>query len=125
MGFLDGFRIVFYINVDPHQARNAKDVHKVDDQKHDERTEGHRLAVTQYPVKQSDKKQAEPAAPHVGNKHGAVIITGLREIVEVALGAALQHVERFDKRPTAGFKHLPFVATRAFQIKNTVRLGTF
>jgi hypothetical protein len=71
-------------------------------------------------VKTSYKQQTKPSCPDVGNEHGTVIITGLGEIIEVAFGAPLQHVEGAHKRPTTGFKNFALVASWAFEIQYAV-----
>mgnify|MGYP007037409347 CR=1 FL=1 len=76
-------------------------------------------------MKQRHKQHAEPARPNVGNEHGTVIITGLREIIQVAFRAPFQHVKRLDKRPASGFKHVAFVATGAFQVNNAIGFASF
>lgn len=65
-------------------------------------------------MKKSHEKQAKPACPNIGDEHGAIVISGLGKVVQVAFGAALVHVKGFDERPAAGFKNFRFVATRAF-----------
>lgn len=112
--------LVFHIDIQPHQPGNAEDVDEICGQKNAQQAESGRLAPAHSPVKQRDKKQAEPARPDIADKHGAVVVAGLREVVEATFRAAVEHVKRFDKRPGARFKSFAFVALRAFEVKNAV-----
>ena len=73
-------------------------------------------------MEKSNEKQTKPTSPNVRNKHGTVIIAGLRKVIKVTFGAALQHIKRPNKRPTVCFKNLPFLTSRTFKIKNTITL---
>lgn len=121
----NGIRVVLHIYVDPHQTGNAKNVDIVDDQKSNQQTKRGGLTPTQHPVKKHDEQQAEPPRPDVGNKHRSVIIARLRKIIQVTLRATLEHIDGFHKRPTARFERLPLVASRTFQVKNTVGFRAF
>jgi hypothetical protein len=123
--FLNRLRVVFHIDIEPHQPRNAEDVDKIGSQKNDEQAERGHLAPAQKPVKKGDEKQAKPPRPDVRNEHGAVVVTRFGEKVEVALGAALEHFDGFDERPTARLESFAFVATRAFEVKNAIGFGAF
>lgn len=76
-------------------------------------------------MEQSDEQQAKPPRPNIRDEHRAVIVPGFGEVVQVALGAALEHVYRLDKRPTARLERLAFVTARTFQIKNAEGFGAF
>lgn len=118
----DGLWVIFYVDVDPHQARNPEDIDKVDCQKYAQQAKGDFLSQVQEPVEKRNKKQAKPAGPYIGNEHGAVIVTWLGEVVQVAFGATLEHIERFFERPAPGLEHLAFVTARTLEVKNTVAL---
>ena len=76
-------------------------------------------------MKQGDKQQAEPAGPDVGNKHGTVVVAWFGEIIQAAFRAMVVHFKWPDKRPGAGFEGVALVATRAFEVENTVGFGAF
>lgn len=123
--FLNSLWVVFYVEVDPHQPGNAEDVHKIDCDKYTQQAEGNGLAPAQKPVEKRDKEQAKPPRPDVGDEHRAVVIAGFGKIVEVALGASLEHVEGLFERPAPGFERFAIVAAGALEVKNTVTLGAF
>jgi hypothetical protein len=123
--FFNRVRVVFHIDIKPHEPRNAENVDKIDGQKSDEQPEGGRLTPAKKPVKKGNENQAKPPCPDVRNKHGAVVITGLRKKIEVTFGAAMEHLDGLDERPTTRFERFALVATRAFEIKNTVSFGAF
>lgn len=118
-------RVVSDINIDPHHAGNTEDVHKIHDQKYRQQAKGNCLAISQKPVEKGDKKQAKPASPNVGDKHGAVVIARFREVVQITFRTALQHIERLHKRPAACFKNFTFMASWAFQMQYTIPLTFF
>jgi hypothetical protein len=118
-------RLVAHIDIQPHKPGNPEDIDEINGQKSAKQTKCPGLAPTQKPVKKRYKQQTKPPGPDIGNEHRAIIIAGFREVIEVALGAAVQHVERPYKRPTPGFKQIAFVATRAFQVKDAVAFGAF
>ena len=65
-------------------------------------------------MEKRDKEQTKPAGPDVRNKHGAVVISWFRKVIEVTFGAALQHIKRPNKRPTARFKNISLVTSWTF-----------
>ena len=121
----DGIGPVFHVDVDPHQPRYAKDVHKVEGSESDEQPKRPSLAQAQKPVKKGHKQQAEPTHPDVRDEHRTVVVARFWEIVEVARRAALQHIEGLGQRPTSSFKRFAFVASGAFEVKNAVRFRAF
>jgi len=120
-----GVGVVPNVYVEPHHAGNAENVYKIDGQKYAKQTERHRLAPTESPVKNADKKQAKPGSPTIRNKHGAIVVARLRKVVQVATRAPLPHIERFDERPGTCFKRVGFLTARAFVVENAVCFGSF
>jgi hypothetical protein len=78
---LNGVLIVLYIDVYPHHPGNTENVDKVNREENTQQGKGYRLAPFEEPVEKSDEKQAEPARPDIGNKHGAVIVPRLRKVI--------------------------------------------
>ena len=113
------------MKVDPYQSRNAEDIDKVDRDENAQQTECNRLAPAQNPVEKRNEQQAKPSGPDVRNEHGAIVVARLREIVEVAFGATLVHIEGSHECPTARLEHFAFVAAWAFEMKNAVPLCSF
>jgi len=118
--FLNGVRIETHVDIDPHQAGNPEDVHKIDHHKSDQHRPGGILRKAKSPKKDPHKQQAKPGCPDIGNKHSTVIIAWFGIVVQIAFGAAVAHIERFFKRPAARFKHRLLLTARALQVKNTV-----
>ena len=76
-------------------------------------------------MKKRYKQQAEPSGPDIGNKHGAIIVTRFREIIEVTFWATFEHVKRPNKGPTSCFEHFTLMTSRTFEVKNTISSGSF
>ena len=122
--FLNRIRVVFHIDIDPHQSGNTEDVYEVDQHEHDQQTECHVGAIAKSPLKSGYEKDRKPAGPDIGHEHSAIVVARLREVIQVAFWAALQHVEGLHERPAARFKHFPFMTTRTFEVEYAVEFGT-
>jgi hypothetical protein len=67
-------------------------------------------AQFEYPMQKHDKSNREKSGNDVGNKHGTVIKTWLREKRLSAVGAMLRHFQWPFEGKGRGVKHIPFSA---------------
>jgi hypothetical protein len=113
------------LQIDPHKSRHTKNIHKIDRQKDSQEAKSNRLAPVHDPNEKAYEQQAKPAHPNVRNEHSPIVVSRLREIVQIAFWTPVKHIKGLFKRPTTCFKHIALMTARAFQVANAVRFRFF
>jgi len=119
------FRVVFDMYIQPHHPGNPENINEIDGDKYAKGAHGCPNTQAEQPVENCHKNEGKEGRPDIGNEHGPVVVTRFGFVVKVADRATLAHVCAFYERPTARFKRVGFLATRAFDKENTMGFGAF
>jgi len=117
--------VVPEVNVEPDSPRQPENINEKNDAKDNQQSKRSHCAPPQYPMKNSNKGDAEPAHKNVGNKHGAIIKSRLRHEILTTMVATGFHVERALKGERAGVEQVGRVASRTFKLKYAVCFAAF
>ncbi len=117
--------VVPEVNVEPDSPSQPENINEKNDAKDNQQSKRSHCAPPQYPMKNSNKGDAEPAHKNVGDKHGAIVETRFRHEILTAMIAAGFHVERALEGKRAGVEQVGRVAGRTFKLQYAVCFAAF
>ncbi len=110
---VDGIWIIANIDGQPNGTGQSENIHKEDGTHGNQGGEGNFGAPTEAPVESQHKSYTKKAGEDIGDKHGAVVKTGFRPVIQPAISTPFGHIKGLGIGEGRGFEQVSFVAAGA------------